>query len=161
MKICRLSSEDIPALQRVCALINDFENSSTESSDIAWHNFLSDSRNCVWGVFADRNQLVGKILLKPDLRYPKHALLGGLWVSETLRRRGVGSLLIEETFKEAETQGYSMIKLWVSESNSEAFQFYQKFGFSPTGRLRSVAYDPFDHMQQLVLNMEQNATLPY
>ena len=49
--------------------------------------------------------------------------------------KGYGKRLLETAVTELRKQGYANIFLWVLEENNRARNFYERFGFSPTGDL--------------------------
>ncbi len=52
-------------------------------------------------------------------------------VREDLRRRGIGTYLVDFLFQKAYTRGIRAILLEVRRSNQAAIEFYQKHGFQP------------------------------
>ncbi len=57
-----------------------------------------------------------------------------MWVSPHARGHGVADLLITAVMEHAEAAGAPRVTLWVTLGNSRARAFYQRMGFSPTGR---------------------------
>jgi ribosomal-protein-alanine N-acetyltransferase len=68
--------------------------------------------------------------------------LENMVVAESGRRRGVGTLLLEELIKYARTQGADDIFLEVRESNLGARALYLKLGFEEVGLRRSYYSSP-------------------
>ncbi|MEM6884284.1 MAG: GNAT family N-acetyltransferase [Verrucomicrobiota bacterium] len=123
-----------------------------------WAEFFSRAGNRGWGAYLDE-QLIGTIFLQPDPRHPTHVVLRSLWVDEGYRGQGYGQALVEFALDFADAECYRMVKLWVSELNTSAASLYRHMDFVPTGRLRASAHDPFQHLQQFVLDLRQESTL--
>jgi GNAT superfamily N-acetyltransferase len=70
------------------------------------------------------------------------ARLWGMWVAPEVRRRGVGSQLVEATLAWARQQGLEEVLLKVTDSNAEAAALYASLGFAPTGRSVPLPRDP-------------------
>lgn len=60
--------------------------------------------------------------------------LVSMWVSPQARGHGVADLLIATVMEHAEAAGAPRVTLWVALGNSRARAFYQRMGFTPTGR---------------------------
>lgn len=131
---------------------------SPPSNTQDWSEFFSRPANHGWGLFLD-DKLCGTIFLQADPRHPTHVILSGLWVDKAHRNAGFGQQLVECALEYADAECYCMAKLWVSEHNHSAASLYRSMDFAPTGRLRASAYDPFDHLEQLALNLRQEAAL--
>lgn len=56
-----------------------------------------------------------------------------LSVGSSLRRKGVGSLLIKESLLLAKTQGMSWVELLVKDDNQGAIALYERMGFAAVG----------------------------
>jgi ribosomal-protein-alanine N-acetyltransferase len=63
-------------------------------------------------------------------------------VAETARRRGVGTLLLEELIAHARSSEGSGIFLEVRQSNQNARALYRRVGFEETGLRKSYYSDP-------------------
>jgi [ribosomal protein S18]-alanine N-acetyltransferase len=63
-------------------------------------------------------------------------------VSESVRRRGFGSRLLQEFFALARGRGGEKVFLEVRESNLVARRLYEKSGFSESGRRQSYYQQP-------------------
>jgi ribosomal-protein-alanine acetyltransferase len=63
-------------------------------------------------------------------------------VTETARRRGLGSHLLGEFLDLAQTRGAKRVFLEVRESNQEAQALYKKRGFTEAGRRQSYYQNP-------------------
>jgi ribosomal-protein-alanine N-acetyltransferase len=63
-------------------------------------------------------------------------------VSETVRRRGFGSRLLQEFLALARSRGAEKVFLEVRDSNLAARRLYENFAFSETGRRPSYYREP-------------------
>lgn len=70
------------------------------------------------------------------------ARLISMWTAPTHRQRGVGRLLVEEIAAWASRRGAHLLLLTVVSSNEAAMLFYQRLGFSRTGRTEPYPNDP-------------------
>jgi ribosomal protein S18 acetylase RimI-like enzyme len=72
----------------------------------------------------------------------QHAELVGMWVAPEHRRTGTGCLLVEAIESWARTAGAHTFELMVTSNNLAAIAFYQRLGFSATGRTGPYPNDP-------------------
>jgi ribosomal protein S18 acetylase RimI-like enzyme len=82
--------------------------------------------------------IAGSFLDEAD---PTRAHLISMWTAPTHRQRGVGRLLVEEIAAWARGRGTSQLLLMVTSSNQPAMIFYQRLGFTPTGRTEPYPND--------------------
>lgn len=68
--------------------------------------------------------------------------LENMAVAYSVRRRGIGTLLLRELIAQAVTEGVSKIFLEVRASNQSARALYQKTGFEEIGLRKSYYSDP-------------------
>jgi GNAT superfamily N-acetyltransferase len=73
---------------------------------------------------------------------PQHAELVGMWVAPEHRRTGTGRLLVEAIESWARTAGARTLQLMVTSVNPTAIAFYQRLGFTATGRTEPYPNDP-------------------
>lgn len=73
---------------------------------------------------------------------PKYAELVGMWVAPEHRRTGTARLLVEAIESWARTAGARTLQLMVTSNNLAAIAFYQRLGFSTTGRTAPYPNDP-------------------
>ncbi len=71
-----------------------------------------------------------------------HAHLLSMWVAPTHRRQGVGRTLVEAVVSWARTQNIRTLQLLVTSNNRTAIEFYQRLGFSLTGKTEPYRNDP-------------------
>jgi GNAT superfamily N-acetyltransferase len=68
--------------------------------------------------------------------------LVAMWVAPKQRRNGVGRLLVEAIEAWASERGAQRLKLMVTSQNYAAMKFYERLGFSRTGRTEPYPNDP-------------------
>ena len=70
------------------------------------------------------------------------AHLLSMWVAPTHRRQGVGRALVEAVVSWACSQNVRTLLLLVTSNNDSAIEFYQRLGFSLTGKTEPYRNDP-------------------
>lgn len=66
-------------------------------------------------------------------------------VSHTMRRQGIGKLLLKSLFEEAQTHQLSVIHLEVRESNQAAQELYAQFGFKTIALRKGYYHKPLEN----------------
>jgi ribosomal protein S18 acetylase RimI-like enzyme len=69
-----------------------------------------------------------------DESEPTRAQLISMWTAPTHRRHGVGRLLVDEVAAWARLRGARTLLLMVTSVNEPAMRFYERLGFTRTGR---------------------------
>jgi len=70
------------------------------------------------------------------------AYLISMWTAPTHRRQGIGRLLVNEIFRWGRRCGVRTMLLMVTSNNQRAIAFYERLGFSLTGRTEPYPNDP-------------------
>ena len=65
-----------------------------------------------------------------------------MWTAPTHRQRGVGRLLVDEVLNWARGRGARVLLLMVVGNNDSAIRFYERLGFTRTGRTQPYPNDP-------------------
>jgi GNAT superfamily N-acetyltransferase len=73
---------------------------------------------------------------------PERASLVSMWVAPEVRRRGLGSELVERVVGWAEDRGSAEVALWVNEASAAAAGLYERAGFAATGGRKPLASTP-------------------
>lgn len=73
---------------------------------------------------------------------PSCADLVSMWVASTHRRKGIGGMLVETVVTWARSQNAQVLLLLVTSNNHKAINFYQRLGFSLTGKTEPYRNDP-------------------
>jgi GNAT superfamily N-acetyltransferase len=93
-------------------------------------------RGEAFGVF-EGERLLGKLTIDA-LPYPSlaHAFwIHAVYVHPDARGRGASVALMDAAIAGAKARGARCIALWVNEANHTARRFYERLGFSETGRI--------------------------
>jgi ribosomal protein S18 acetylase RimI-like enzyme len=72
---------------------------------------------------------------------PQHAELLSMWVAPEQRRTGTGSVLVDAIEAWARSRGAHTLQLMVTNINLSAISFYQRLGFTKTGRTEPYPND--------------------
>jgi len=83
--------------------------------------------------------IVGSFLDQDDTT---RAHLGSMWTAPTHRHRGIGRLLVNEVLGWARLHRARTLQLMVTSNNEPAILFYQRLGFTRTGRTEPYPNDP-------------------
>ena len=88
--------------------------------------------------------MAGSIFDKDDAT---RAHLISMWTAPTHRRQGVGRLLVNQVIGWARLRQAHTLQLMVTSNNETAITFYQRLGFTLTGRTEPYPNDPalFEH----------------
>ena len=70
------------------------------------------------------------------------AQLISMWTAPSHRRQGVGRLLVDEVAAWARLRGAQTLQLMVTSVNEPAMRFYERLGFTRTGRTEPYPNDP-------------------
>ena len=73
---------------------------------------------------------------------PQHAELMSMWVAPEQRRTRTGQLLVEAIQSWARSSGAHTLQLMVTSKNLAAIAFYERLGFTPTGRTEPYPPNP-------------------
>jgi len=95
--------------------------------------------------------LVGSFLDQTD---PTRAHLISMWTADRHRQQGIGRRLVEEVLKWAQTRNTGTLVLMVTSNNETAIRFYERLGFSRTGRTEPYPNDP------AVMEYEMSRSIP-
>ncbi|HWO30909.1 MAG TPA: GNAT family N-acetyltransferase [Candidatus Acidoferrum sp.] len=88
-----------------------------------------DTASGIAGAFLDQNDAT-------------RAQLISMWTAPTHRQRGIGRLLVNGVLRWARDQNARILQLMVTSNNEPAIRFYQRLGFTPTGRTEPYPNDP-------------------
>jgi ribosomal protein S18 acetylase RimI-like enzyme len=65
-----------------------------------------------------------------------------MWTAPTHRQRGIGRLLVHEVLNWARAREVRTLLLMVTSVNDSAIHFYERLGFTRTGRSEPYPHDP-------------------
>jgi ribosomal protein S18 acetylase RimI-like enzyme len=77
-----------------------------------------------------------------DQENPTLAYLISMWTAPSHRQQGVGRLLVNQVISWAHLRKALTLELKVTSSNEPAIAFYQRLGFTLTGRTKPYPNDP-------------------
>jgi ribosomal protein S18 acetylase RimI-like enzyme len=83
--------------------------------------------------------IAGSFLVEPDATQAK---LISMWTAPTHRQRGIGRLLVHEVLNWARAREVRTLLLMVTSVNDSAIHFYERLGFTRTGRSEPYPHDP-------------------
>ena len=81
----------------------------------------------------------------PHLERPRIAHICNIGVKKSSQGRGIGSLLMDTFYKYCQDKDIQEIKLGVFNKNTNAYRFYESFGFEPQEQKMSLAIKNKDH----------------
>lgn len=73
---------------------------------------------------------------------PTLALLVSMWTAPAHRRLGIGRMLVQKIIDWLAARGVQSLRLMVTSVNESAMRFYERLGFSRTGRTEAYPNDP-------------------
>jgi ribosomal-protein-alanine N-acetyltransferase len=128
-----MQERDIPAVMAI-----ERASFSTPWSEIS---FLGEiyKKNGISRVALIDGKLIGYICVNYVLH---EAHLLNLAVDQDFRRRGAGTILLNECLKELKQKGAVFVYLEVRISNAGARGFYERFGFTATSRRKKYYAHP-------------------
>jgi ribosomal protein S18 acetylase RimI-like enzyme len=77
-----------------------------------------------------------------DAKDATRAQLLAMWTAPTHRQQGIGRLLVNGVHEWARGRGARALQLMVTSNNEPAMRFYERIGFTRTGRTEPYANDP-------------------
>ena len=94
--------------------------------------------------------IVGSFLDEKDAT---RAHLVSMWTAPGYRQQGIGRLLVNAVVNWARRRNASILLLMVTGNNEPAIRFYERLGFSRTGRTEPYPNDPavteYEMMRQI------------
>ena len=116
----------------------------SQFTDAEWLKRAADwsSDRSIGYLAMDAQTACGIVAAFLDEHDPLQAHLMSMWVSLAHRRQGIGRLLIDAINTWAFARGAHTLRLMVTSSNTAAFEFYHRIGFSKTGNTKPYPNDP-------------------
>jgi ribosomal protein S18 acetylase RimI-like enzyme len=93
-----------------------------------------DGIHAIGYLASENGEYCGLAICFLDETNPSTADLRSMWVAPTHRRSGVGAEIVNAIAIWATTRGATTLTLMVTSSNSAATSFYERLGFTKTGR---------------------------
>ncbi|HLH45775.1 MAG TPA: GNAT family N-acetyltransferase [Acidimicrobiales bacterium] len=143
----RAGFDDLPAVRetRLRALA---DTPSAFASTLAREQALTDDDwrrrlgNGIWLLAWDGDEPVGIVSAFAEPGRPAERHLVSMWVAPSHRGLGVADHLVEAVVRWAREERAEALVLWVADGNDRARAFYDRVGFSPTGRRQPLPSDP-------------------
>jgi ribosomal protein S18 acetylase RimI-like enzyme len=77
-----------------------------------------------------------------DQNEATRAHLISMWTAPSHRQRGIGRLLVNAVLNWARGRNVRVLELMVTSNNESAIRFYERLGFTRTGRTEPYPNDP-------------------
>jgi len=77
--------------------------------------------------------IVAGMVLAGHRDHNQSPFLAAMWVHPDFRRRGIGRSLVAQGLAFLRSAGLRRVSLWVTETHSGVFSFYESLGFHRTG----------------------------
>jgi ribosomal protein S18 acetylase RimI-like enzyme len=89
-----------------------------------------------------RGESCGMVACYAEDQNPARAHVVSMWVDPRYRRTGAGTALINAVMAWAKARGMQELKLMVTSVNRGAIDFYERIGFTKTGKISPYPNDP-------------------
>lgn len=122
---------------RLAALLDTpraFANTYAVSAAYPDESWLARLTSMTVWLALDADRPVGTVAIWHDAHQPDDEIyLIGMWVSASVRGRGVGDLLVSTALDAAGEAGFRCVRLEVAEENLPAMRLYERHGFARDG----------------------------
>lgn len=96
---------------------------------------------------------VGMVFAFREQKDPDTVDVAGMWVDPLVRGHGTGHHLLDAVLAWARERQARELRLWVTETNTEARALYKAYGFRETGRSQPLRSNPQLRSLEMVLEM--------
>jgi len=133
---------DLPRLMELCAEHARYERTeppAPEAADRLASALFGATPRAYCLVAVDRRDLIGYASFAPEFstwQGRDYAHLDCLYLVETHRRRGLGTLLLAEVAAYAARSGLAELQWQTPDWNTDAIEFYQHHGATPRRKVR-------------------------
>jgi ribosomal protein S18 acetylase RimI-like enzyme len=90
----------------------------------------------------------------------RELVVDGLGVTESMRRRGIGSMLLDAVCRFASERGFHYVRLDVVDTNEPARRLYEQFGFTIVRTRRNPVFLDPDARTQCDIEMRKDLRIP-
>jgi len=118
------------------------EESQLSDADWIERATQANGERSIFYLAMEGDEVCGIAGVLPDLDEASQARLVSMWTAPAHRRQGIGQLLVNEILEWAGCHGVKAMLLHVAYNNQSAIAFYERLGFSMTGRTVTYASDP-------------------
>jgi ribosomal protein S18 acetylase RimI-like enzyme len=112
----------------------------SQFSETDWHNRAANL--CTPHLAYHQDEYCGIAAGFLDKQNPRNAELVSMWVAANHRRTGTGKLLVDAIESWARHCAAQTLRLMVTSNNLAAISFYERLGFTATGRTEPYPNDP-------------------
>jgi GNAT superfamily N-acetyltransferase len=140
----RLRSIRLRALQNAPEAFGTTYEEASAYADATWTRHVIELPTFV---AVDNERDVAMVRCARDRERPDTASLISMWVAPEVRRRNIGSTLIDHVVTWARSNGVSRLLLDVADLNVPAVALYASKGFEPTGNTGTLP-PPRDHIKE-------------
>ncbi|WP_353066737.1 GNAT family N-acetyltransferase [Tunturibacter psychrotolerans] len=116
----------------------------SQFSEAEWHTRAANlcTPHSVGYLAYHQNEYCGIAAGFLNKEVPQNAELVSMWVASTHRRTGTGKLLVDAIESWARLCAAHTLRLMVTNTNLAAISFYERLGFTATGRTEPYPNDP-------------------
>ena len=113
-------------------------------TDEDWHNraISLDGNHRIGFLALDADEPCGLVLCFRDEHDSQQAEVLSMWVAPSHRATGLNSALLDAIRHWAASHSATTLRLMVVSNNAAAITFYQRYGFTKTGRTEPYPNDP-------------------
>jgi len=131
-------------------------------SDADWKQRVAemDGESAVGFLALDAGEPCGLVRGYLDETDPRIAFLVSMWVAPSHRRSGVGAALVEAIQHWAAGRRAHQLRLTVISGNAPAIAFYQRLGFTMTGKTDPYPNDPALTQYEMARLLEPLRSIP-
>lgn len=99
-------------------------------------------------IASDGNNFIGHVIVEGNK-------MKALYVEESNRNQGLGTLIIEEVEKRLKSRGFKMVEISVNpDENEKAKRLYQRLGYRVKSDKKCLEYvDPYDGAEDWVIDL--------
>ncbi|MGA8938243.1 MAG: GNAT family N-acetyltransferase [Acidobacteriaceae bacterium] len=132
------------ALQDTPSAFGSTYDRERQLTDEDWHNRVTslDGNHRIGFLALDAGQPCGLVLCFRDERDSPQAEILSMWVAPSHRRTGLSSALLDAVRHWAASHRTTTLRLMVVNNNAAAIAFYQRYGFTMTGRASPYPNNP-------------------
>ena len=132
------------ALQGTPSAFGSTYAKESQLSDAEWLNRATNwnGESRIMFLAVDGNETCGIAGCYVDPHDATRAQLISMWTAPTHRQRGIGRLLVSEVLAWTRQRNVRTLQLMVTSNNETAMRFYERLGFTRTGRTEPYPNDP-------------------
>lgn len=135
--IASFKTTRLRALQDTPLAFGSTYSHESQLSDADWKERVArySSERAIGYLAWDDKQTCGIVGCFLDDNDPATAHIVSMWIAPRYRKIGIGRMLIETVIQWADAQKIKTLFLMVTSCNLDAIHFYERLGFTQTGRI--------------------------